>query len=133
MNSSVTLGPINAVLLASAWILTGCSTIRSPTGAAPTMCSLQLQEGFHHERVAVFADNMRVFSGAVTTDPRIGFAKGISIPIEDSHLQLRIEIPASGAAYVWSLDLRRGHTLGVMRDFHGRLTLSQRAGPFFYE
>jgi hypothetical protein len=133
MNSAVMLRPMTAVLPVLLWILVGCSDIRSPAKAAQATWSLQLQEGFRHERVIVFADNQRVFSGLVTTDSRIGFAKSILIPIHDPRLQLRIEIPTSGAVYVWSLDLRRGRVLGLERDFYGRPTLSQQTGPFFYE
>jgi len=133
MNSTAGLGPMTAVLLASLWMLLGCSTTRPPTKTTRATCSLQLQDGFSHQRITVFADGARVFSGSVTSDPVLGFAKAIAIPIQDSRLQLRIEMPASGAVYAWSLDLRRGHTLGIMREVDGRLTLRQRAGPFFYE
>jgi len=125
--------PAQPLLLAALWILTGCSATRPPTRAAQATCSLQLQGGFLHERVTVFADDQRIFSGSVTSNPVIGLAKAVSIPTPDAQLRLRVEMPASRVVRVWSLDLRRGRVLGITRYPSGRLDLLQQAGPFYYD
>ena len=97
-------------------------------------CSLDLQSHFNDERVIVFADQVRVFSGHVTTEPSTGLAKHLSIPSHGSYLHLRIEVPNTASQLEQTFDLRRGRYLGLSRNHSTKqLVIEQQAATFFYD
>ena len=123
-----------ASLFAPLCFLAGCNTVQPPSRAPQGTCSLDLQSEFRYERVIVFADHLRAFSGIVTTEPSIGLAKHLSIPTHSSRLELRIEAPASGSVFAGTVNLQRGRYLGLSREFRTRkFTLEQQATNFLYD
>ena len=120
--------------LTSLVFMSGCAVTDRTSTTASTSCSLDFQTYFSSDRVAVFADGVRVFSGSFTTEPVTGVAKHLTIPTHGPSLQLRIETPTKGVLLAKRLVLQQGRYLGITRDVTtGRFTLKQQMGMFLYD
>jgi hypothetical protein len=123
-----------ALLLAFLWSSSAFAAARSVAQETGQSWSLQFQSGFENAKIIVFADNERVFSGPITTEPTTGLAKVVLIPVRGPLLHLYISISSSRKVLERTVDIRKGRNLGVQFNFHvGYLELNQRALPFLYD
>jgi hypothetical protein len=109
----------------------GAFSVSSPQTASIV---IDFQTGFTGNWVQVRLGGERIFSGAVTTDNRIGLAGTLRYPASgDSALDVIVSIDHS-RTYTFRVDLKRGRYLGLEQDLDDKsIRLIQNHEPFMYD
>jgi len=93
--------------------------------------SLHLQDGFNDELVSISLNDASIFSGQVTSDDSMGFAKALEVDIVEGETIIYVDV--EGVRYQSDvLDLREGIIVGILKA-RDDLIFTLNKGPIWYD
>jgi|SRR4030095_5463639 hypothetical protein len=120
-------------------LVAGCTAMREPavrpeTNTVPMSVTIDFQTGFTGNWVQLKLGEEQIFSGALTTDNRIGLAGRLRLTTSTgTNLAVTVTVDRS-KTYPFQVNLDRGRHLGLSKDLDdGSIRLTQNRDPFMYD
>ena len=92
---------------------------------------VELQEGWTGERVEIWVNGARRYTGRPTTRLQTGYADGVVVDVGSEVIALDVRLPELPIATTRSVRVTQEHWIGLSRR-NGRLRIVDQAAPFGY-